>query len=90
MKAHPAEWPFAASSGGINAFIEAWPCPRTTEEISNYEAAQSCLAYLHYYTGAIDGIWDESSQAAWDAATKAYSGRDVMKACEGRGWTPPE
>ena len=47
---------------------------------------------FHYYNGAIDGIWGESSQAASEVARKAYGGTDggFMKACEGRGWTPPE
>ena len=92
MKERPEQWQLAASSLVINAFVEAWPCPRTTAEISHYEAAQSCLAFLHYYNGAIDGIWGESSQAASEVARKAYGGTDggFMKACEGRGWTPPE
>ena len=63
MKERPEQWQLAASSLVINAFVEAWPCPRTTDEISHYKAAQSCLAFLHYYNGAIDGIWGESSQA---------------------------
>ena len=92
MKERPEQWQLAASSLVINAFVEAWPCPRTTDEISHHKAAQSCLAFLHYYNGAIDGIWGESSQAASEVARKAYGDTDggFMKACEGRGWTPPE
>ena len=63
MKERPEQWQLATSSLVINAFIAAWPCPRATEDISHHKAAQSCLAFLHYYNGAIDGIWGESSQA---------------------------
>ena len=33
---------------------------------------QCLLAYLGYYTGAIDGIWGEKSRAATEAFQRAY------------------
>ena len=70
------------------------PCPKqspTEEEKTTNRQWQSCLAYLGYYKGPMDGIWGESSQSAWDVALESYfTSVQVYVACYGWTSTPPE
>jgi peptidoglycan hydrolase-like protein with peptidoglycan-binding domain len=47
--------------------------PKPTLSPSNIEALQKRLQELGFYRGEIDGIWGPQTQAAVEAAQRAYS-----------------
>ncbi len=54
------------------------------EASSTRRELQSCLAFLGYYLGAIDGQWGEDSRAAAEVARADYS--DYVETCKVQGW----
>ena len=88
LNAHPERWHESASSLAINSFVETWPCG-SAEYDNEVARAQSCLAFLGYHWGAIDGRRSAVTKAAarrWIVDNPSAKALDV---CKEKGWAWP-
>ena len=99
-------WPAGVDAGSGNELMEVCDGgmtgePATDATINNaclayYRNLQSCLAYLGYYGGEIDGNWGEEPEAALAAArSEILVSRwrwypNVWAVCFDHGWMPPK